>query len=122
MIQFGTQVIISNAFTRHYLKNNEGMRRTLEALGNPNDGYERVIFMDVPANLPKEPTWWQRFLNKLGLLEFAPIRGSVNLLESGSIMYGKTHEYLWRFNKDLNLRFELLKKQCEYLLKLSEKL
>jgi hypothetical protein len=114
MIQFGTRIIISNSFKLHYLNGNKALRQELEDMANPNDGHaNRVLVLDLPANLPKPPNMFQRFFAWLGIIKRPFIRGSVTLMDGWVLIKSETHDILWNPATTLLQRFESLKRQCK---------
>ncbi|MDH4379312.1 MAG: hypothetical protein QE263_05355 [Vampirovibrionales bacterium] len=112
MIQFGTHVVVTNAFKKHYLMGQDPMAAALQRLGNPRDGRSRVLLLDVPANLPPSPSILKKFFAWLGIIKLPDTRGTVTILEGGLSFVGRTDEYLGRFNSNVKERFNTLKKQC----------
>jgi len=113
MLQFGTRMIMSNAFEKHYLNSNKALRQELEAMAKPDDGHaNRILVLDVPANLPKPPNVFQRFFAWLGLIKRPYIYGSVTLMDGWVLIKSETYDPLWNSATTLSQRFDSLKEKC----------
>jgi hypothetical protein len=118
MIQFGSQVIVTNAFEKYYLGGNKALRLELENLANPKDGHrDRLVLLDAPANLSKPPNIFQRFFAWLGLIKLPPFHGSLKLIEGGKTVTSTlTPNWLWNSALTVKESFPFLKKHCQIFL------